>query len=348
MNVVGQIAYTKILEIGIGEGMNSRVYLADEPQHGGKIAVKEIPKDRFGNDVSEYFAEAQAMFLADHENILRIQYACETDDHVCLAMPFYQKGSLTKRISDRPLRLREVLRISQGILAGLAQIHREHIHFDIKPSNVLFSDTDVPMIADFGQARRISPTGTVTAPPLYSLSFPPETATSAVGTVLSDIYQAGLLIYRALNGNPWFESQIPKDDLLDKIAAGRFPNRQSFMPHVPPRLRTFVRKALRIDPDERYQSATEMADALARVPLDLDWIVEPYGAYCTRWTAPRVDRSDLIVELLPDGSDWSVRVFTQRAGGQSRRKNPDRDWRDGMSFQQALDHLKDLFERLRR
>jgi serine/threonine protein kinase len=79
------------------------------------------------------------MFAVAHDNVIAVQYACQTPDMISLVMPYYRNGSLADRIQDRPLQLSETLRIAQGVLAGLAHIHlRRYIHFDVKPSNVLF------------------------------------------------------------------------------------------------------------------------------------------------------------------------------------------------------------------
>jgi eukaryotic-like serine/threonine-protein kinase len=100
MQVVAQIQYTRCGQIGIGQGMNSTVFLAHDPQLCGYFAVKEIEKSRLGNDVTLYFAEAQAMFATSHPNIVPIQYACETVTHIVLAMPHFASGSLATRISS--------------------------------------------------------------------------------------------------------------------------------------------------------------------------------------------------------------------------------------------------------
>jgi serine/threonine protein kinase len=167
MRVDGTISYTRVRQIGIGQGMNSTVWLADDPQLGGQVAAKEIPKTRFANPTN-YFDETQTMFAVAHDNVVAVQYACQTPDLISLVMPYYQNKSLADRIQNRPLQLSETLRVAQGVLAGLAHIHlRNYIHFDVKPSNVLFSNMNRPMVADFGQSRAISSTGVVTVPPLY-------------------------------------------------------------------------------------------------------------------------------------------------------------------------------------
>lgn len=348
MRVLAVLSYTKLKQIGVGQGMNSEAYLADDPQLGGRVAVKEIAKTRFGNP-SAYFDEARAMFRVAHENVIAIQYACETPSAISLAMPYYQRGSLADRIRDRPLRLSEVHRVARGVLAGLAQIHlKNYIHFDLKPSNVLFSNTDKPMVADFGQSRSISSSGVVTVPPLYCNAQPPETIETGVATTLADIYHSGLLLYRAVNGDDFFSCQIPADPgLLEaRISGGKIPDRRRFMPHVPQRLRTIVRKALRVEPAERFQTANEMADTLSRVSLALDWFVEPLKRGGFRWKASRLGHADLIVELLNQSPTWDVRVFTEKNGQPARAKEKAENWRSALCLNDALAHLNDVFERL--
>jgi eukaryotic-like serine/threonine-protein kinase len=177
---------------------------------------------------------------------------------------------------------------------------------------------------------------------------PPETITTGVATVIADIYHAGLLMYRALNGDDFYASQIPADAsvLGAKISSGKFPDRKKFMPHVPARLRTLVRKALQVNPADRFQTATGMADALSRVSLALDWSVEPllFGEF--RWRATRLGHCDLVVELRNRGANWDVETFTEKQGELRRAKSRNENWRSGLSLADAYAHLKDVFEKL--
>ena len=345
------MTYNTLREIGVGEGRNSKVYLADEPQLGGRVAIKEIDKASFG-DPTEYFREAQAMFQTTHDNVVPIHYACETAACISLAMPFYTNGSLTKRIKDGPLQLSELLRVARGVLSGLAHVHLAgFVHFDIKPSNVLFSDTNIPMVADFGQSQAVSAAGVATAPnKIYCTALPPETLGTGVGTIAADVYQVGLLLYRSANGDPQFRNQIPPDQntLLDRIAHGKFPDRQSFMPHVPKHLRTLIRKALRPDPAARFQTGTEMADALGRVRLVLDWSVQPLVSGGFRWRASRPGHADIVVEMTEHGvGTWDVRTFTEKVGEPKRAKGKAQNWRSRINSKEARAHLTRVFQRLR-
>jgi serine/threonine protein kinase len=347
MRVDGTISYIRIRQIGVGQGMNSTVYLVDDPQLGGQVAAKEIETSRFANPTA-YFDETQTMFAVAHDNVIEVRYACQTPDIISLVMPFYPNGSLADRIQDRPLQLSELLRVTQGVLAGLAHIHlRGYIHFDVKPSNVLFSGKNRPMVADFGQSRAISPAGVVTVPPLYMSAQPPETINTGVATSVADIYHVGLLMYRAANGDGFYKAQAPSPAIvMTKISRGKFPDRNRFMPHVPSRIRTLIRKALRVNPSDRFQTATEMADDLSRVDISLDWSIEPLLLGGFRWKASRPGHCDLIVELTEQGGTYDVATFTQKPGGAKRRKEEKETWRSGLILGDAYAHLEDVFERL--
>ena len=224
MKVVATISYDRLHQIGVGQGANSEVYLAKDPQLDGTFVVKEMQKTRL--DPTAYFAEAQAMFASSCKNVVPIQYACQTNDHICLVMPFYPNGSLADRIRNGPLPPRDAVRIFLKVLYGLQEIHaHSFIHFDVKPSNILFDHADEPMVADFGQARPMTAAGAAQIPPLYPYGFAPEAITTGAGTVEFDVFQCGLSLYRAVNGDDWFKRQTPATDaaLVAAVKAGAFP-----------------------------------------------------------------------------------------------------------------------------
>ena len=164
MRVVAEIAYERVRQIGIGQGRNSTVYLADEPQLGGQVVVKEIPKANF-SDPAAFFDEAKAMFAAATRNVVPIQYACQTTDEVCLVMPFCPNGSLADRIAGGPIGPANAVATFLRVLSGVAEIHAKGlIHFDIKPTNILFDASDEPLVADFGQSRPVNPVGVAVVP----------------------------------------------------------------------------------------------------------------------------------------------------------------------------------------
>ncbi len=348
--VLGTIRYERMGTIGVGEGMNSSVYRAFDPYLSRNIAVKVVSKAKFGNDFNSYCNEARAMFAAAHPNIVGIEYVCETADEFHLALPLFANGSLRSRIDQNPLGLKDSLKVAQGVLAGLSRIHATgFLHLDLKPANVLFDDDDRPLITDFGQSRTMSATGTVNYPPMYKWTMPPEVWTSHAATRESDIYQMGVLLYRIVNGDMIYKLQKSKvsDDgnLLDLIQRGRFPDSRLFLPHVPGRMRTLIRKALRVNPAERFHSASEFATSLGRVRLQLDWTTATLGVGAYRWRAVRTGRSDLEIELVQDGSGWCTRIWTVE-GQTKRRRDVTGAWRTKLNYSDAFRHLTEVFSEL--
>lgn len=349
MKVVATLDYVQKKQIGVGQGMNSTVFLADDPQLAAEVAVKEIPVSKLGNNPASFFNEAKTMFASEHKNVLPIRYACRTADRICLAMPFCNAGSLADRIRTNPLSLREVQRVGIGILNGLAQVHLAgFVHFDLKPTNVLFGPNDEPLVADFGQSRQMAHGLVQTAPPLYKWSFPPETLQNGTGTLLSDVYHAGVTLYRAVNGEPIFaaQKQAASADLKAAILSGRLPDRTFFLPHVPKRLRTIIRKALRLDPALRHQSATDFVDQLASLSIGVDWStsITP-GAF--EWTGAPSGLARLIVRMEEDSSGrWDVCVNAVGSSGKVRAKAKDLYWKGALTQSQAFAHLKTVFEEL--
>lgn len=352
MEIKSELKYTHKTEIGKGEGQNSTVYLINEPQLGGELVAKEMKKSRFGGDASQFFREAQMMFAANAPNVVPIQYASQTPDGqppelVCICMPYFKNGSLAKRIKDGPLSPREVIRVGHGVLLGLGTIHSKgFLHFDIKPTNILFNDNDEPMVADFGQACVSNASGTARPDAMYPTAIPPEMISTYTGTPQSDIYQVGLTLYRAANGEPIYQQQVPADRAarIRKTEKGKFPDRDLFMPHVPKGIRMVIRKALQVLPSQRYASSAEMGDALGRVHVRNDWQVSMSPTE-TRWVARRNNQPDLIVIQKQSSGGWDVQLHTQQIGSNLRAKETAK-WKYGQTRDESDAYLKKLFAEL--
>ena len=347
MQVTGTINYRKIQQIGVGQGCNSQVFLIDEPQLGGVLVAKEVEKNKF-QSVEEYFKEAQMIFASYNPNVVPINYACDAGEKVVLVMPYFSQGSLADRIQQNPLSLKEVIRVAQGALNGLHHIHiKNYLHLDIKPSNILFSDNNEPMVADFGQSDSLNRNGIVTSPRMYIQTLPPEIFSTMSATIYSDIYLMGVTLYRAVNGDDIFNNQKIEDmnNLQTKIQKGEFPDRNCFLPHVPKKLRRIIKKALNVEPQKRYQSAIEFADALGNVEIPLDWNTSTLSNDNICWKAIRGhEKPDLIVELTKNTEDlWDVYVLTDNRG---RRRKKTTYCKHRITYSDAKTHLETVFSDL--
>ena len=331
----------------IASGPHARVFRWRDPEIGDDCALKAIPRAAFGNTLAAFLHEAEHVFAEPHPNVVAPRYVCTEGSAILIATPFYARGSLASRISAGPLALGRTLRLTRDVLAGLSHIHkRGFLHLDLVPTNVLVSDLDVAMLADFGQARE-SADGTVRFSPACTMNVPPEVLKGRKASEASDVYQAGLVLYRAVNGEPFYLSQVPRDERLlrSRIASGKFPNRADFMPHVPNAVRAIIQKALSTDARSRYQCAADLAGSLAEVSVLNDWetSIAPSGA--TTWQASRSRDTRLEVVMEPHGKGWSAGLQTLELGD-ARAEGRRAFWRTGLSRSEAVFHLKRIFENL--
>lgn len=194
-------------EIGV-EGRNSTVYIAYDPQLDTDLVIKKISKTDF-TKVEEYFTEAQMLYFTQHPNIMPVKYASQDEQNVYIAMEFMEKGSLNSIIEEQFLTPREIIKVSLEFLSGIHFMHaKKLVHFDIKPTNILINNANKAIVTDFGTSKYLNDFGLARPDKLYSLHIPPEKFDFGHFSFFSDIYQAGLTIYRMCNGNKFFKEQL--------------------------------------------------------------------------------------------------------------------------------------------
>lgn len=267
------------------QGKNSAAYFGRDTQLDAPVFIKIINK---GNLRAAYFQEAQQLYAAEHPNVLKIRCATQNDNFVFLVMNICHGGSVQKICEKKFITCRRALKIAQDFLSGLHYVHTQHlIHFDIKPSNILLQGNGTAVLADFGLAEWVNPQGFAAPESIYSTHMPPEWDLQSGGnlTTLSDIYQAGITLYRMCNGEKFYRSQVPVGDkIFDEIKAGRFPNRKMYLPHVPKALRRIINKAINVNPDDRYQAIIDFQNALAKLSSNLDWECENEREGFWKWS----------------------------------------------------------------
>jgi serine/threonine protein kinase len=283
------------------QGANSQVFLARDHQLQAPVVIKEIEKAKI--DEARYFDEAAKLYAARHPNVVNVLYASSTPSHVYIAMPQYA-CSIEAVLRERPLTIREVVRVGLGFLSGLHHIHvKKLVHFDIKPSNVLLDAAGNAALADFGLCQAVNAAGLATPAQVYESHMAPEylVASTSLSTA-ADIYQAGLTLYRMCVGTALWQAQLNQviaglgpDRWLEAVALGVFPSRDLIPPHIPNRLRALILRAIHPNPDDRFGSVMEMMNELARVDEALDWQFTPI-AHGFRW------------EMANDEQRWTVEL----------------------------------------
>lgn len=124
----------------------------------------------------------------------------------------------------------------------------------------------------------------------------------------------------------------------------RVPPVPKFVPHVPRGLRTVIRKALNVDPAERFQSAFELADALGKVSPANNWETAISPTSDIQWKSRRDGKPSLVVRLTKTDRRWGVEIYGE-SGGVLRKRQGDQ-WQSGLTRPQANDFLKRLFDEL--
>ncbi len=265
-----QVSFKKIEEIG-QEGQNSKVYRVHDEYLDAEMVIKEVEKTP-GFSADEYFSEARTLYTSTHPNVVQVSYACEDDDRIYVASPFYKNGSLKRLIDNRFLTVKEIIRYSSHALNGLHNVHSKGlIHFDIKPDNILISDRNEALLADFGLTKVMNADGIAQQPLLYVKQMPPEVFGNREKAFDNrfDIYQIGLTMYRMCVGNQLFDQQFGVYETGEQFArdviAGKFPDRKAYPLHIPKKLQKVINKCLKPNPGDRYGAAIEVVNAIADI-----------------------------------------------------------------------------------
>jgi len=307
-------------EIG-QQGRNSKVFLAHDKQLDGEIVVKRIEKTKFQN-ADEFYKEAKILYSSTHHNVVRVNYGCEDAQYIYIAMPYYKNGSLKTLITSKFLTVREVLRYSIQFLSGLNHIHTKGLmHFDIKSDNILLSDSDEALLADFGLAKAMNNLGLAEQGVVYPRQIPPEKFSQAEFSIQYDIYLAGLTIYRLLNGDQHYIKQFAftsLDDYKQSIVTGAFPDRNSYLHHVPLKLRRIVNRTLEVDPQQRQKNVLELINELSDVDENLDWRYS-IAAGRQNWESDDSNRK-ISIHLEQNGTNLDLKSYKEiKASGRSTR-----------------------------
>lgn len=341
-----ELNFETIREIG-QEGRNSQVFLAHDKQLDGEIVVKKIAKARLAN-ADEYYRESKILHVSSHSNVVRVNYGCSDNDYIYIAMPFYKNGSLKSLIDTRHLSIREVIRYSIQFLSGLNNIHSKGlIHFDIKPDNILISDSNEALLSDFGLSKAMDNLGFANPDGVYSKQIPPETFSNTDKTIKFDIYLAGLTLYRLLNGNAQYYSQInfaTQQEYIRAIQNGNFPNRNSYLPHIPIKLQRVVNKALNVNPNDRHKNVLELINELSDVDENLDLVFSKNGNF-SEW---RLNKDGRLYVIRLDSNDLNNQtvVTNKTMLNNNRTTIVNALCRNNLTERNVLSNLKAIFREL--
>ncbi len=254
---LGQQFGNYVIEALLGSGGMAVVFRGRQLSLDRVVAIKILPKDLAQNKlfIQRFAREAAVLANLNHPNIVSvIDRGCEGETYF-IVMEYVAGETLKDRLfREGKLAPEQVLQISEQVLAGLEYAHRQGVvHRDIKPGNIMINREEKVKIADFGLAHLAKSEGALDLTRSYhtmgTLKYmAPEQLTSAKNIdQRTDIYSFGVCLYELLTGKlPLGVFKVPTevDSTLDA------------------RCDEIILRSLRMDPDERYASADEMARAL--------------------------------------------------------------------------------------
>lgn len=254
----------------LGRGGFAEVYEVHDRQLHRRLAVKVLRPDLAWTQgmLQRFEKEARALASLSHPNILPIHFVGDRGGLVYYAMPYVEGNSLGDILrTDGPLDPERAVQLIRPILQALAHAHEKGmIHRDLKPDNIILDQqSGRPLLVDFGIVKQVGDgagatlTGYVVGTPTY---MSPEQALGQANVDhRSDIYAMGGVLFHLVTGIPPFEGDTSQE-VIGRHIGHPVPIPSSVNARVPAWLSDVIAMALAKRPADRFQSATEMADAL--------------------------------------------------------------------------------------
>ncbi|MDF1562633.1 MAG: protein kinase [Deltaproteobacteria bacterium] len=260
----------------VGSGGMSVVYRAVDTTLDREVAVKVLHRHLAGRDAERkrFRQEAQAVARLSHPNILEIHdYSGEDTADAWIVSEFIRGPTLRGFAETLGFGLPTIgALVAERLARALAHAHGIGIiHRDLKPENVMVQDDGTIKLTDFGIARmvdrdtRMTTTGTLLGSPAH---MAPEIIEGKGCDARSDVFSLGTVLYWLVCGSLPFQGESPAE-VLRKILEGEYPDPRQLDPRVSDPLAEIVRTSMAREKEDRYQSAEEMADAIAAHLADL-------------------------------------------------------------------------------
>ena len=256
----------------VGRGGMAVVYLAHDLRHERDVALKVLrPELAVTLGPERFVREILLAAGLAHPHILPLYDSGDADGHLFYVMPFVTGESLRDRLErDGQLPVAEALTIAREVADALDYAHRAGIvHRDIKPENILLQSGHA-VVSDFGiaraisaaGARRVTATGMTVGTPDYM--SPEQQAGSVPVDGRSDIYSLGCVLFEMLGGRPPLGVTPPEGPSAGPAQPrDRLAELATLRPSIPPEVAGVVGQMLAVLPQDRFQTAAELVDALA-------------------------------------------------------------------------------------
>jgi tetratricopeptide (TPR) repeat protein len=253
----------------LGGGGMGAVYLARDLRLKREVALKTLPATETRPEfVARFWVEAEVMAAVSHPHVVQVYELGKDAVHPFIAMEYLSGGSLQRRLQGRqPLPVQDAAVLVEMVARGVAAAHELGIvHRDLKPSNILLASGGEPKVADFGLAKRVTneltQSNILMGTPAY---MAPEQAAGQAKFVgpQADVWALGVVLYECVAGGRPFEGDT-LETLLGQITSSEPLALRTRVRALPRDFDTIVAKCLSKEPLNRYATAGDLADDLAR------------------------------------------------------------------------------------
>ena len=284
--MIGRLGTYEVVGV-IGSGGMGVVLKAFDAALNRYVAIKVLAPHLGSSGAARkrFSREAQAAAAVVHDNVIEIHGVADADGLPYLVMPYVRGPSLQRRLDDEgPLALVEILRIAVQAATGLAAAHAQGlVHRDVKPANILLADgVERVKLTDFGLARAaddasLTRTGIIAGTPQY---MSPEQARGESVDQRSDLFSLGSVLYAMCTGRAPFRAETSYG-VLRRITDEEPRPIREINPDIPEWLCRIIAKLMSKQPDDRFESAREVAELLEEC---LAHVQQPTGKRGMSWS----------------------------------------------------------------
>ncbi len=260
-----------VVENLVGAGGMGQIYKAHDPDIRRTVAIKLISTRLMSSaDRSEYVRrfrrEAEAAARCAHPNIVAIYDYALHEGQPFLAMEFVHGMSVRQLIDEKPMAVPDALRVMLQVLDALASAHEQGvIHQDIKPANIMLTAQMRAKVADFGISRFVNTDITSISSSMGTPNYmSPEQCRGGPVDHRADLFAAGATLFEMVAGERAFGGRS-SGEVTNRIMNERLPLLPATVRHQAPRLQFVLERAMGKQPEDRFDTAHEMIEAMRQV-----------------------------------------------------------------------------------
>lgn len=252
----------------LGEGASGGVFLVRDLRHGGREVALKILEDPEAFDehtLMRFKEELETLRTIRHPNLIEAYDLIDLGDTVAYTMECVDGHDLARFVRQRTLTFEDIDRICMQVLSALEELHSRNIlHRDIKLENILWRRDGNVKLSDLGLMKKLDAQGLTRAGLLLGTAqyMPPEYIKRGKYDARGDLYALGIMIYELLVGKRRF-ADMPGNKVIEHLIKTKFALPELALTDIPMKYRNILRRALDPDPQQRYQSASEMRAAIA-------------------------------------------------------------------------------------